>query len=108
MKRILAFVLVLFMALQMAPFSASAEEPLHEHGKETADITTPGEQIAASENAAETDTIPETADPKVVSAPTALWLEPSDAGKIPSRIDVFRKRTGTTAFCNRERFLLTS
>ena len=96
MKRILAFVLVLFMALQMAPFSASAEEPLHEHGKETADITTPGEQITASENAAETDAIPETADPKAVSAPTALWLEPSDAGKIPSRIDVFRKRTGGT------------
>ena len=145
MKKILAFVLVLLLALQALPFAALAEELPHEHEEEeyvtaetakeeTADDELPPEEEPAAEPApveeteapaeetdetapisvepltpvlpdeeltaeapsAETEAAPVTAEPKAVSAPTSLWLEASEDGNIPSRIDVFKKRTGGT------------
>ena len=59
MKKILIIALILVFALQLMPFTASAEEP-----KASA------------------------------SAPTKLWVAPSEENGIPSQIDVFKKKTG--------------
>ena len=56
----------------------------------------PDEELTAEAPSAETEAAPVTAEPKAVSAPTSLWLEASEDGNIPSRIDVFKKRTGGT------------
>ena len=148
MKKILAVILILLMAVQMVPFAASAEElehaHAHDHGEETLEAAVPDEEPEAEETAsdepaeepaeetaapvseeegkeapdkerapAETDlrnavtpsaepaavngsALETDAEPKAVSMPTSFWLEPSDATKIPSRIDVFKKTSGTT------------
>ena len=127
MKKILAVVLVLLMALQMAPFAASAEELPHDHdyeeetfaaalteeepaaeepapedGEEVpveipeAEPTPAGTdlrslEIPAAEPALETDAVPAAAEPKAVSAPATLWVEPAEGTGMPSRVDVFKK-----------------
>ncbi|MBR4744532.1 MAG: CotH kinase family protein, partial [Oscillospiraceae bacterium] len=132
MKKILAVVLVLLMALQMAPFAASAEELPHDHdyeeetfaaalteeepaaeepapedGEEVpveipeAEPTPAGTdlrslEIPAAEPALETDAVPAAAEPKAVSAPATLWVEPAEGTGMPSRVDVFKKTSGSS------------
>ena len=146
MKKILAIVLVLLMALQLAPFAASAEELTHDHDheEESAEAAVPEEEPAAEEPApedgeeipaeipeaepaptetdlrsleipapepaaaAEPDAVPAAAEPKAVSAPTGMWLAPSEASGIPSRIDVYVSNTQTSGTSSNRTYTYTA
>ncbi|MBR6950833.1 MAG: CotH kinase family protein, partial [Oscillospiraceae bacterium] len=109
MKKILAVILMLFMVLHPMPFAAAAEEAMQEHEKELSENVAPVTEESTEEafpggpeqvlenptGAAETDAVPEPEEPNAASAPTKMWLEPSERNGIPSQIDVFVSKTQT-------------
>ena len=86
---------------ELPPEEVPAAEPApEEETDETAPITAepqtpvlPDEELTAEGSAAEIEAVPVEAEPMAVTAPTSLWIEPSESNGLPSRITVYKKST---------------
>ena len=101
MKKLIVFVLSLLIALQVIPVAVMAEDESSQNGQEsqvqvsenekndTESLTSGDTETAESDSASPTRMRAGETDAISSTAPTALWIDPSETNGIKSRIYVF-------------------
>ncbi|MDO4413698.1 MAG: CotH kinase family protein, partial [Erysipelotrichaceae bacterium] len=89
-KRLMSFILMICMTVGMMPLSVFAEETEPEAVLLTE--TDESESMIAADASAEEAEI----QAVTATAPTQLWVEPTETNGIPARIDVFKKQSGSS------------
>ncbi len=101
MKKTIALVMAVLVVLQTFPAAVTARDIPSQTGQESL-MRVPEEERKTAEEPSYPAPLKReaegTLDVRSYTAPTALWIDPSETNGIASRIDVFRNRTGYQLF----------